>query len=385
MAIFLRALGLASYQIALLLFVTGGRPRSLVWWDAAWYRDIAVGGYQVALPITKHTAGASNIAFFPGFPLWSRAVIGATGMDPNLGVAVAAQLACVGMWAYFLLVLRELGVKGGAALLAVLAFLVQPGAFYFVVGYSESLFTFALLGYLYWAIRAYRSARLSWGAFALAALHGALLSSTRFVGVALCGFPVLLALARAFRDRKAARLPSAIVLSALALCGFLGFLLFAQLRWGRWDLYWESNRIGWDTQLGSTKLLRLSYWTDVFFFGPLPEVFGRMLTIATLVLLAPSCARAWRERARDAVPLALAALCAGLAFETIVGSQGMYSMIRYLLPIQAIALLLAAMGWSRVEGPVPVRRLAALALGGGFLLALQILFTIRYGQNAWVS
>lgn len=384
------AIGLMLYQIVLALFLAGGRPARLVFWDATWYRDIAALGYQVELPLVHHAEGGSNIAFFPAFPLWVRGILHALPVSPDMAVLIASWIACAAIWAYLVVLLRRLGVRPGWSWVALIAFLVQPGTFYAVAGYSEPLFTAALLGYIHWSTRAIEENKSHALSFALAVLHGAILSSTRILGVALCAYPLLLALARSLPRPRLPDVWAPALLGVLSLSGFAAFLAYCAIRWGRWDLYWEANRIGWNVYFDPWKLLTPSYYTDVFFVGNLSEVLGRLFTVATLVVSVALTRWAWKVRARDALPLALAVLNLGFMLETIVGSHGMHSMIRYLIPIHALVIPCAAR-WAQDRGDREPGQWPSLGLSVAgalitiWLLAVQVMFLIRYSRNEWVS
>ncbi|MGK5085355.1 hypothetical protein WDW37_18875 [Bdellovibrionota bacterium FG-1] len=389
--LFAAALGLMMYQLVVFLSVTGGKLRELVHWDAAWYRDIAIFGYSVTYPLQHKATGGSNIGFFPAFPIWARTVIQTFNIDPNLGVALAAQVACVVLWLYFILYLRKLGVRPAVILASCFLFLIQPGAFYTIIGYSESLFIASILGFIYWSTRMLEEPKNKIRHAMLAVLHGGIMSSTRLVGVVLVCYPLLLEAARALDTREKRSWELSFSTSLLSLWGFLGFLVYCQLQWGHWDVHWEATRIGWGVKLEPWKIYQWSFYRDVFFFGNLSEVLGRLITVATLIASIALGRFAWLQRKLRAAPLALAALHFGFLYESIIGSHGMHSMVRYLVPIHALTLpLLAVWIEDRLkrpsEKPWPTIGVWAAVLSlAGFFLAIQILFAIRYGRNDWVS
>ncbi len=158
-------------------------------------------------------------------------------------------------------------------------------------------------------------------------------------------------------------------------------------------MYWDANRIGWNVHLEFWKPFQWSFYRDVFFFGTLSEVLGRIITILTLVPSFTLAGWAWRTRARDPMRLAVALLNLGLFFETVIGSHGMHSMVRYLVPIHALVIPLGA-AWMQermaerdaVGAPLVSFRLVAASLAtAAFLLAVQVLFAIRHSRNEWVS
>ncbi len=185
---------LTFYQLFLVLAVTGGKYTKLVVWDAQWYRDISVNGYNVKFPLPHYDWGGSNIAFFPGFPVWVHALRWLTGFSPDVSVSLAAELACIGCWVYFFLLGDFFRVQSKWILLFALIFILQPGSFYTVIGYSEALFSMSLLGFVYWTLASFRSGssgKAKTFAFVMSFIHGGILTATRFVGVPLVGFPLL--------------------------------------------------------------------------------------------------------------------------------------------------------------------------------------------------
>lgn len=390
LALWLPAIALTVFQLVLFLLVTGGKPERMVAWDAAWYADIARDGYQVSFPLTGGAGGGSNTAFFPGFPAWARAVMELTGLSARVAVGLAAQLACIGLWVYFLALLRKLRVSAALSLAATVAFATQPGAFYLIVGYAESLFAFGILGFIWWTWRLMEGKKFSFFFFALAAIHGGIMTGTRFLGAALAGLPLLWIAAETLGGRRlrAPRALTALALGISALSGFFGYLLYCHLRFGLWNVYWEANRIGWGVQVETHTLFRLSYYTDQFFVGNLSEIVGRLVTVATLVFVVRGLHWAWKLRAREPAFLAIGLLAFGLLAETMIGSHGMHSMVRYLVPIQAIVIPWLAVRASEsfaYEKGLQITRVAGWTAFFALGLALQVLFSIRYSLGQWVS
>jgi hypothetical protein len=387
--IFRSALCWTFFQILILLFVTGGHLRDYVHWDANWYSEIASIGYDGAYPLKEYGVGGSSIAFFPAHPLAVRAVMRLFHIDAKLAVTFAAQLACIGLWAYLLLILRRLRLNPLFSFAAALLFFVQPGSFYTVIGYSEALFTASMLGYVYWSTRWIEENRGKSLYFALAVIHGIVLGSTRILGLALLGFPLLLLASRTLATRKLnlRQTLGATLLGVLSLSGFAAFLAYCHFRWGHWDAYWEANRIGWHVYLDPWVMFNWEYFRDVFFIGTLSELLGRMLTLITLGFAVKFTLWSWRRNKIDSLPLALSLLNVGLMVQTVLGSHGMHSMIRYLIPIHALLIPLLG-GWAQEkwESRTLTFRAGVFALVVTyFLFAIQIVFTIRYSRGGWVS
>lgn len=159
-----------------------------------------------------------------------------TGLDTPAALLVTGQLACVGVWAYFLLLLRQFRVSPGNAGLVTALFAAHPTLAFLVASYSESTFLLGLLGFVYWCRRAGPAA------FALAAAHGAVMTAARLVGLPVVIVPLLLA-ACGGSPRAWVRAGG---LSLLASAGAAAYFAFLHLAFGRWDVFAVSHRVGWE-------------------------------------------------------------------------------------------------------------------------------------------
>jgi len=64
-----RLIVLVSWCVSTAFVSSAGLKESFLRWDGGWYFSIVLNGYN-----SQRGVGASNIAFFPGFPLFSRAI-----------------------------------------------------------------------------------------------------------------------------------------------------------------------------------------------------------------------------------------------------------------------------------------------------------------------
>lgn len=140
-------------------------------WDAIWYGSIARDGYQYF-----GEREASNVAFFPGFALLNGVVSRVTTLPVEVsGPLVSTLLAVIACWLLYRLTLRETGDDDTAqrSLVYLLAF---PAAYYLALGFSEALYTVAVLA-AFWLARQGKWAWSGLAAFGagLTRLHGALL------------------------------------------------------------------------------------------------------------------------------------------------------------------------------------------------------------------
>ena len=175
-------------------------------WDAQHYLYLATEGYG---------PGRWSIAFFPLYPWLIRAVAALPGIAP---LAAALLVANALSLAAFLMLLRFLEERhpgaGQGALLLLLAF---PGALFFHLPYTESLFLFLAVAV---------AAATASGRMPFAAAAAFLLALTRPNGVLIAAVLAHAAWSRWRRDR---RIPAAHLLAlASPFLGFGVYLAFMQ-------------------------------------------------------------------------------------------------------------------------------------------------------------
>src|SRR6266704_3559044 len=162
------------------------RYTSLVQHDGCWFANIIDRGYQTIVPPINHKVmEVSNVAFFPAYPAIAAMLRYGLHFDTDSALLITAQMAAWGFWSYFFLFCVRWNLSPTLQFFGALSILAHPAAFFLIVGYSESLFLMALLGFIYWSSADGRAARV-W-----AALHGIVMSATRIVGIVCAGFPVV--------------------------------------------------------------------------------------------------------------------------------------------------------------------------------------------------
>jgi hypothetical protein len=141
-------------------------------YDSGWYYGIASQGYAYV------EGGRSNLAFFPLYPLLMRTggrLLGGAQADFYFaGIVISWVAFAVAIMLLYRLALLDLPRE--AALRAVLYAAILPGAYFFGLVYSESLFLLALVG----TVLAIRRGQLGWTVIA-----GAAMTATRVNGVLL--------------------------------------------------------------------------------------------------------------------------------------------------------------------------------------------------------
>lgn len=140
-------------------------------WDAQWYLDVATNGYQFS-----QAGDPTNVVFLPLYPILIQ-LFSLGGLIPlKLGGLIVSHLCLwqAGVWLWRLTV-RE-GATPDAATLSVAFLFFGPVSFFFSTLYSEALFLLLTIG----CIGLAREQRWWW-----AGTLGALVASTRFVGIVL--------------------------------------------------------------------------------------------------------------------------------------------------------------------------------------------------------
>lgn len=242
---------ITALQLALVFYLSPvHRPAetyaNLCHWDCAWYSSIVREGYHSPVPPVAQKAEVSNVAFFPGFPILGRAAYLTLGIKPELVLVVIAQIFAVLFWAALWMTLRSWSISNKGSLLVMIATLAHPAIFFLIAGYSESLFLATLLLFIL-------SSRLSLKDRAgepslLGTASGFMMSATRIVGIPVSIFPMLNGFSKTIFRRKPFSSKTFVrtaLASFLASLGAVAFLVYCKIKYGIFDLYMETQRIGW--------------------------------------------------------------------------------------------------------------------------------------------
>jgi Gpi18-like mannosyltransferase len=211
-------------------------------WDAVYYYNIAVGGYQVD----------ALAAFFPLFPVLVRGlsfVLGGFQLSEPFpiqeaasapliaGIVVAHSAAFIAFVLLFVLT-RDVTGDGATAERAVLYAAIYPWAYHYATPYTEGLFL-AITAGAFLAMR-----RRQW---LLAGVLVALASATRVTGVLLV-IPLIIEIARAWRSgtlsgRRSHSAAAGLLIAPLGLTAYIAYLwwrvgdplafIHAQAEWDR--------------------------------------------------------------------------------------------------------------------------------------------------------
>lgn len=249
------AVALSSFAMALgALWIASGlehRPfvTTALRWDTDWYYVISQGGYVSTLPTTSTQYTALRPAFFPGLPLLEHVVHAGIGGPP---VATTLLVGALGLIASCLL-LRALAARHfdeGAAWRATVLFAFFPGAYVFVMAYSEALFVpLALLAFYALGRRWYL----------LAGLATAVATGTLVLGVALvaalviAGGREILAAARNRRPPPRSVLAAAVAAPIIGMAGLVGYMVYLHAKTGTAFAFTTAERVGWNNHVSLTQ------------------------------------------------------------------------------------------------------------------------------------
>ncbi|MBV9618158.1 MAG: hypothetical protein JO201_03015 [Verrucomicrobia bacterium] len=392
-------LTLAQLAMAVFLLAPEGpfsfRYESLVQHDGFWFENIVDRGYQTIVPPINHKVmEISNVAFFPAYPVLASVIQSMLRIDTEAALPLAAQLAAWGFWTYFFLFCERWKISGALRLFGAFAIAAHPAAFFLIAGYSESLFLFALLGFIYWTGTDGRAAKI-W-----AALHGMLMSATRIVGLPCAAFPVIRSVFTkgwsSLRDprRWLQNYGSAAAVTIAAMFGALAFFVYCQVRWGRWDMYMLTQEAGWNIEPDYLAVFRPSNYrwllpelNDPTEMSQMAMTIGALLLIAiAIVELVPAIRRVteWQKRAGIY-------FCAAVIYYVSVSgvaSLDMESMLRYEFCLHAL-IVLAFLHFLRQLRlpPLPVRALgeAVAVIACAVSLSVQVWYIWNFTRGNWVA
>ncbi len=341
------ALAITAIHTAVVAACSGQSEPAEAWgalfgFDSYFFRNVIEAGYH--FPDEPRFEHAGNVAFFPGYPLFARALMATTGLPAKPALLITAQLASVGFWIYFLLLLRRWSLPPVATVACVALVVGHPGAFFLVCAYSESTFLMALAGLIYWA------GRTGPIAAALTALHGFSMTATRLVGLPVISYPFLLA----WSKRAALRgYSKALAVAVVSVVGAVAYAAYLEFEFGRWNLFAKAHEIGWNVHPDTFAFVRAKtwglrpseiviVWRDVAALDRLlvPLTVLHFVILIGLELLARRGGHPthWRER----VPLYLIAFALFAVPVISHASRGMSSMTRFALCWDAVLVLILA-------------------------------------------
>jgi hypothetical protein len=319
-------------------------PETWARYDSGHYRSIATEGYFVepcaARGEVDITPTCSNAAWYPGYPLASKAV-SLFGMSWNTAAILVAQLATLGvlllLWNGFL---HARVTARNVALLVLAGFF--PGTVYFLAAFPLSVLVLLLL----WQIRLFRQHRWYGGAV-VGMLASLVYPMTLVLGPAAAAW-VYLADQSPFRRQ---RLTRAAAVGAMISMGTFVVFVAHQLVLGQWDASIEQQR--WFgaavhnpvLQLRDVIVERDTYMQFMGVEHGLTKILAAqtllvLMLVATVVVLA-----LWKRAGRTIDDVGLTILIVAMWLLPLVNNidTGLYRREAALLPL--VVLLVRAPTW----------------------------------------
>ena len=300
------------------LFTHRGLVSDLSIWDGAWFLRAVEHGWPQHLPTSHGHVIASQIAFFPLFPLLIRSLSLLSGLSPGatgLVISAVSGLCAVAAIGFLTLEFTERDTAERAALL----FAVCPGGFVFNLLYAEGLLvTFIALGLV-------ALLRRRW---LLAGVLGALASATSPVGVAFV-ISCLVAAVLAVRHEREWR---ALVAPLLAPVGFLAWMGYLWAHTGRPMAWRLTESDGWKSGLS---LLYPERVVAKFLFNPFSPTMTGQILFAGTVLGAVGLWLVYRERQPAPVVAYATSSVFLFLFSSPIGLRPRFLMLAFPLVIAA--------------------------------------------------
>jgi hypothetical protein len=331
-------------------------------WDGQWYERIAEGGYPDQLPVTESgKVGENPWAFYPLFPLASRAVMTLTGLGFPVVASTLALLFGFGAAVLMGLLLRE-RIGDPAAYAVVALWASFPASVALQLAYTESLAMLLLVAYLYalWRERWFV-------ATGVALLVGLARPIAVPLGVVTLVVAVLRWRARA--ERPIRRGEYASMAAALVGCGVSG-LLWPAIAWWRTGVptAYTDTMAAWRAYASVEPFVP---WLDKarYFLG---ETWGPFWLVVTPLVLVAVVSGPWAR----ALGADLRAWSLGYPAYLAAVLDPFTSIFRYLIPLFPALVVLVGAGWSVRRGNGAVRVLVR---------AVPLLVVFVVGQYWWTD
>jgi hypothetical protein len=360
-------------------------------WDGQWYYHIAANGYQCDSIPESNNPHICNIAFFPLVPMLG-SMLGLTGINLVYALPLVSQLFYFASILLLLFFIRSIGELRPVHLVPVLLFMAYPGSLYYFTPYSESSLSFliiALFTLSYWQLRQPTN-----GKWCLLAIAGFMICLTKANGLMALGIPALMAFSYGWHERKFFT-RAQLQLYAAAAAGSLGlvsFLIYSELRFDQWNIYFLYAKQGWSAgietgiQLNPVAILAKFRWPE--------HLSGQVVNFLFLFMLPVIAGLAfvtWKDQGKQRI-VSLTAICMIILYyyfhSSLVHSagEGITALVRHLLPVVGMAAVLLVAARPRKPDWLPTGLLTSSMLAFsaiGFHFQKQLLDLFRYGY--WVS
>jgi 4-amino-4-deoxy-L-arabinose transferase-like glycosyltransferase len=330
----------------------------LLRWDSEWYGIIAATGYSY----NGEPGVTQTVVFYPLYPVLSRVVSEALGIDVANAMLLVANLAAVAAILLLFKLVREcFDERSALATVALVAFF--PASIFLSAGYTESLALLLMVAFFLSFARE---------RFLLAAVFAGLATATRASGIVL--LPVLLWELWRYRSPRRFAI-EAFPLSIVATAGLILYIAYLAAAFGHPMAFADGQAAFHENTTLASRLLSaltLEPFRKIDLADVSPAGLDRWLTLVVVALLV----RAWFTSIGSGMILFSILLLALPYFTLCGGPAGFTSMARFNLVSFPLFIVIARSteGW---PWAVP----AVTGVFGGLLMMYSALFA----QWQWVG
>lgn len=264
-------------QLFLIISISSNQNLFSAWldlashWDSEWYEAIAKFGYiNIDGPQNTGLQNA-NVVFFPGYPYLARLMIKLFSIKAKVALLIIAQFFAYMFWILiFIIIQKSTWFK---QLIAVTLIMFFPTSWFLFTGYAESNFLFATCLMLWLFLEK------KWLLSGFSALY---MSATRIIGVPVLIVPTLVTIICNHHKIKEyitkrnfslifRMLNKSYLIGIIGILGCLSFLIYCQIKFGSWHLYFDMEKSGWQGSADPFFIFKIPTW--------LPPPFGYNLDL----------------------------------------------------------------------------------------------------------
>ncbi len=363
-------------------------------WDGHWYHHIAQNGYQCPGIPESNNPYSCNVSFFPlvpGLGAGLGAGLGYLGIDLVYALPLISQLCWFATILLILFLLRSITSIQAHHILLVVLLVSYPGAFYGFTPYAETSFCFLLVAITalsYWHLNSPRSVTL-----VMLAIACFMVSLSKASGIIALAIPVLMSLFDPGRGANwiSRKQREVYLASSAGLIGIFGFLIFCEIQFGDWALYYHYVGSAWAGGANSGMSINpLSIFTHFEWHTHLPIRVSNilMVTLPGIILILAIVLRKIIPGTRH---LFIALLITNLIlfyFYSTLGNTGEFrnfNITRHMLPVYILTGISAMLVPQRYSKPIKI--ILNLSLVG--LISLSFYYQIAmlnvFKVGGWVS
>lgn len=363
-------------------------------WDCGWYKAIIRNGYISSIPPVAQLEDIANVAFFPLYPSIARMVGFFLGIKSDVALPLTSVFFALGFFLILPTLVRDVLGRTDWKRIALMA--AYPSTFYMWVGYGESVYCF----FLVLALLSFEM-KSGWGSIC-ALFSGVFIGLSRLTGFVLAGAVAGIRLVQwEFLDRRKENFPFRVIFWMVGtLIGAGSFFLFCHLKFGVWNIYFQTLDIGWHKEFSISGFLNLfanvlQNHLSSLWHARDPVKMSWMINVDLILVYAYILFLEFRKlwRAPDPARSSRLALLIGGFIHlliTTIGDSGAWHQwmngMRYSMPAFFLLVILWDSAWipGWLESRPSLKRVLYFSLLA-FWIPFQIYYLYLFSRQAWVS